>query len=170
MNSLRVPSAMASAWCSRVSNTAAMPLSRSCRKERSNSMRFVFHGTGPMVRDPHSGKYRRTRLFVLTLNYRRKSVRLLVFRSSSHIWAQVHEKAFRWLGGWLATRTRQEWTQFQRSFVRRLGRLNGAINLAWLEFYLVGITTHVSIFLSRASCDVAGAFTVTVSRVAGPGA
>jgi len=27
----------------------------------------VDYGTGPMVRDPHSGKYRRTRLFVLTL-------------------------------------------------------------------------------------------------------
>ena len=35
-----------------------------------------------MVRDPQSGKYRRTRLFVLTLGYSRKSVRLLVFRSS----------------------------------------------------------------------------------------
>jgi hypothetical protein len=52
-----------------------------------------------MVRDPQSGKYRRTRLFVLTLGYSRKSVRLLVFRSSSQIWAELHEKAFRRLGG-----------------------------------------------------------------------
>jgi hypothetical protein len=52
-----------------------------------------------MVRDPHSGKYRRTRLFVLTLGYSRKSVRLLVFRSSSQTWAELHEKAFRRLGG-----------------------------------------------------------------------
>ena len=52
-----------------------------------------------MVRDPHTGKYRRTRLFVLTLGYSRKSVRLLVFRSSSQIWAELHEKAFRRLGG-----------------------------------------------------------------------
>jgi transposase len=59
----------------------------------------VDYGTGPMVRDPQSGKYRRTRLFVLTLGYSRKSVRLLVFRSSSQIWAQLHEKAFRRLGG-----------------------------------------------------------------------
>src|SRR5947208_1405706 len=59
----------------------------------------VDYGTGPMVRDPHSGKYRRTRLFVLTLGYSRKSVRLLVFRSSSQIWAELHEKAFRRLGG-----------------------------------------------------------------------
>ena len=27
----------------------------------------VDYGTGPMVRDPHSGKYRRMRLFVMTL-------------------------------------------------------------------------------------------------------
>src|SRR5579864_3430790 len=59
----------------------------------------VDYGDGPMVRDPHSGKYRRMRLFVLTLGYSRKCVRLLVFRSSAQIWAQLHEKAFRRLGG-----------------------------------------------------------------------
>ncbi|HUO14040.1 MAG TPA: IS21 family transposase [Verrucomicrobiae bacterium] len=59
----------------------------------------VDYGTGPMVRDPVTGKYRRTRLFVLTLGYSRKSVRLLTFRSSSRIWAELHEKAFRRLGG-----------------------------------------------------------------------
>ena len=59
----------------------------------------VDYGSGPMVRDPESGKYRRTRLFVLTLGHSRKSVRLLVFRSSSRVWAELHEKAFRRLGG-----------------------------------------------------------------------
>ena len=59
----------------------------------------VDYGTGPMVRDPKTGKYRRTRLFVLTLGYSRKSVRLLRFTSSSEIWAQLHEEAFRRLGG-----------------------------------------------------------------------
>ena len=43
--------------------------------------------------------HRRTRLFVLTLGYSRKAVRLLVFRSSSRVWAELHEKAFRRLGG-----------------------------------------------------------------------
>jgi len=47
----------------------------------------VDYGSAPMVRDPQSGKYRRTRLFVLTLGYSRKAVRLLVFRSSTLIWA-----------------------------------------------------------------------------------
>ena len=59
----------------------------------------VDYGTGPMVRDSQSGKYRRTRLFVMTLGHSRKSVRLLVLRSSSRIWAELHEKAFRRLGG-----------------------------------------------------------------------
>jgi transposase len=59
----------------------------------------VDYGTGPMVRDGRTGKYRRTRLFVLTLGYSRKSVRLMVFGSSSQTWAELHEKAFRRLGG-----------------------------------------------------------------------
>ena len=57
------------------------------------------YGDGPMVRDPASGKYRRTRLFVLTLGYSRKAVRLLVHRSSAQVWAELHERAFRRLGG-----------------------------------------------------------------------
>ena len=59
----------------------------------------VDYGDGPMVRNPATGKYRRTRLFVMTLGYSRKSVRLLVFHSSSRIWAELHEKAFRRLTG-----------------------------------------------------------------------
>jgi transposase len=59
----------------------------------------VDYGDGPMVRHPDTGKYRRTRLFVMTLGYSRKAVRLLTFKSSSRIWAQLHETAFRRLGG-----------------------------------------------------------------------
>lgn len=59
----------------------------------------VDYGEGPMVRDEATGKYRRTRLFVLTLGYSRKSVRLIVPRSSTRIWAELHEEAFRRLGG-----------------------------------------------------------------------
>jgi transposase len=59
----------------------------------------VDYGDGPMVRDVQTGKYRRTRLFVLTLGYSRKCVRLITGRSSSHIWAALHEQAFRRLGG-----------------------------------------------------------------------
>src|SRR5688572_5377311 len=59
----------------------------------------VDYGDGPMVRHAETGKYRRTRLFVLTLAHSRKAVRLLVWQSSAQIWAQLHERAFRRLGG-----------------------------------------------------------------------
>jgi transposase len=59
----------------------------------------VDYGDGPMVRHPTTGKYRRARLFVLTLGYSRKSVRLLVWQSSAQTWAELHERAFRRLGG-----------------------------------------------------------------------
>ena len=59
----------------------------------------VDYGDGPMVRHPGTGKYRRTRLFVLTLGYSRKAVRLLVWHSSTQVWAELHERAFRRLGG-----------------------------------------------------------------------
>jgi transposase len=63
----------------------------------------VDYGTGPMVRDPLTQRYRRTRLFVLTLGYSRKAVHLLTFQSSTRIWAELHQQAFRRLGG--VTRT-----------------------------------------------------------------
>ena len=63
----------------------------------------VDYGEGPMVRDAATGKYRRTRLFVFTLACSRKSVRFLVWRSSAQVWAELHERAFRQLGGTVKT-------------------------------------------------------------------
>ena len=77
----------------------------------------VDYGDGPMVRDPATGKYRRTRLFVMTLGYSRKSVRLLVFHSSSRICAELHEKAFRRLTG--ATRVGSSLSVAQESALLR---------------------------------------------------
>lgn len=59
----------------------------------------VDYGDGPMVRWTPTGKYRRTRLFVFTLAHSRKAVRLLTWRSSAQIWCELHERAFRRLGG-----------------------------------------------------------------------
>ena len=58
-----------------------------------------YAGDGPLVRDPGTGKYRRMRLFIYKLGYSRKAVRLLVWKSSTQIWARLHEEAFRRLGG-----------------------------------------------------------------------
>lgn len=59
----------------------------------------VDYGTGPMVRDPSTRKYRRTRLFAMTLGHSRKAIWLLTWRSSARTWCQLHEEAFRRLGG-----------------------------------------------------------------------
>ena len=84
-------------------------LCTTCERSRQNlewslrphpvKRRRLTMGPARWVRDPHTGKYRRTRLFVLTLGYSRKCVRLLVSQSSVRIWAELHEKAFRRLGG-----------------------------------------------------------------------
>ena len=68
------------------------------RTEPGEEAQVDYGGDGPMVRDA-SGKYRRTRLFVLTLGYSRKAVRLVVWRSSAQMWCELHERAFRRLGG-----------------------------------------------------------------------
>ncbi len=65
------------------------------------------------------GKYRRTRLFVFTLGYSRKSVRLLTFASSARRWAELHEEAFRRLGGGRARR-RPRQSQGRRAHARHL--------------------------------------------------
>jgi transposase len=78
---------------------ASSPEARVIIETRLGEECQVDYGTGPLVRDPDSGKYRRTRLFVLTLGCSRKCVRLLVFKSSTRVWAELHEKAFRRLGG-----------------------------------------------------------------------
>ena len=59
----------------------------------------VDYGTGPWVRDPSTGKWRRTRLFALTLGHSRKAVWLLTWSSSVRTWCELHEQAFRRLGG-----------------------------------------------------------------------
>lgn len=59
----------------------------------------VDYGTGPLVKHPKTGKYRRTRLFVMTLGCSRKAVWLLTWQSSSQRWCELHEAAFRRLGG-----------------------------------------------------------------------
>ncbi len=78
---------------------ATSPEARVIIETRPGEEAQVDYGTGPMVRDPDSRKYRRTRLFVLTLGCSRKCVRLLAFKSSTRVWAELHEKAFRRLGG-----------------------------------------------------------------------
>ena len=71
---------------------------------------------GPIVRYPRTGKYRRTRLFVLTLGCSRKSVRLLLWHSSAPVWAELHERACRRLGGTVKLIVLDTW---KRAYSRR---------------------------------------------------
>jgi len=58
----------------------------------------VDYGQGAMTLHC-SGKYRRPRLFVMTLKYSRRSFRKVVWASSQQAWARLHEEAFRYFGG-----------------------------------------------------------------------
>ena len=64
----------------------------------------VDYGQGPMLRDARSGKYRRSRLFVLTLGYSRKCVRFVVPRSSTQIFAELQRACLSPARGRSATR------------------------------------------------------------------
>ncbi|MDR6201380.1 hypothetical protein QF025_000100 [Paraburkholderia graminis] len=59
----------------------------------------VDYGEGAPTRDPKTGRYRRPRLFVMTLRYSRHSFRRVVWKSSQEVWARLHEEAFRYFGG-----------------------------------------------------------------------
>ena len=59
----------------------------------------VDYGEGALTRDPKTGRYRRPRLFVMTLRYSRRSFRQVIWKSSQENWARLHEAAFRYFGG-----------------------------------------------------------------------
>lgn len=59
----------------------------------------VDYGEGAPTRVPGSERYRKPRLFVATLRYSRASFRFVVWKSSHQIWAELHERAFRYFGG-----------------------------------------------------------------------
>jgi len=58
----------------------------------------VDYGTGAKTLYP-TGKYRKPRLFVMTLKYSRRSFRKVVWKSGKETWAKLHEQAFRYFGG-----------------------------------------------------------------------
>jgi transposase len=59
----------------------------------------VDYGEGAPTLHPTSGRYRKPRLFVMTLRYSRRAFRKVVWKSSSQVWARLHEEAFRYFGG-----------------------------------------------------------------------
>jgi transposase len=59
----------------------------------------VDYGEGAPTRVPGSERYRKPRLFVATLRHSRASFRYVVWKSSHQVWAELHERAFRFFGG-----------------------------------------------------------------------
>lgn len=59
----------------------------------------VDYGEGAPTRDPRTGKYRRPRLFVMTLSNSRHAFRKVVWNSSKETWCRLHEEAFAYFGG-----------------------------------------------------------------------
>ncbi|MFP4896237.1 IS21 family transposase [Paraburkholderia sp. EG304] len=59
----------------------------------------VDYGEGALTRVPGTNRYRKPRLFVMTLRYSRRSFRRVVWKSSKQVWAELHEQAWRQLGG-----------------------------------------------------------------------
>lgn len=79
---------------------------RQCEPEQFDRLEFspgeeaqVDYGEGAATRHPRTGKYRKPRLFVMTLRYSRRSFRQVVWKSSSQTWARLHEQAFRYFCG-----------------------------------------------------------------------
>jgi len=48
---------------------------------------------------PGTDRYRKPRLFVMTLRYPRRCFRRVVWKSSQETWARLHEEAWRYFGG-----------------------------------------------------------------------
>ena len=57
------------------------------------------YGEGALTRIPGCTRYRRPRLFVMTLRYSRRSFRRVLWRSDQQTWARLHEQAWRYFGG-----------------------------------------------------------------------
>ncbi|MDR5777136.1 MULTISPECIES: IS21 family transposase [unclassified Caballeronia] len=59
----------------------------------------VDYGEGAPTRVPGTTRYRKPRLFVMTLRYSRRCFRRVVWKSSKQVWAELHEQAWRHFGG-----------------------------------------------------------------------
>ena len=72
----------------------------SCRFETAPGEEAqVDYGEGAPTRDQRTGKYRKPRLFVMTLGMSRHAFRKTVARSSQQTWCELHEEAFAYFGG-----------------------------------------------------------------------
>lgn len=79
---------------------------RVCEPEQFDRLEFapgeeaqVDYGEGALTWDAVAQRWKRPRLFVMTLRYSRRSFRRVVWKSGQQEWAHLHEQAFRYFGG-----------------------------------------------------------------------
>jgi len=79
-----------------------------CKREPEQFDHLVFspgeecqvdYGEGALTRVAGTDRFRKPRLFVMTLRYSRRSYRRVVWKSSQEAWARLHEEAWRYFGG-----------------------------------------------------------------------
>jgi transposase len=63
----------------------------------------VDYGRGALTKHPVTGRYQRPWLFCYKLSHSRRAFRKVVWKSSSLMWAKLHEEAFHFFGGVPAT-------------------------------------------------------------------
>jgi transposase len=84
--------------------TSANPPYAKCRFETAPGAEAqVDYGEGAPTLDARTGKYRKPRLFIMTLGYSRHAYRVVVPASSQETWCKLHEDAFAYFGGTPAT-------------------------------------------------------------------
>jgi transposase len=72
----------------------------SCRFETEiGAEQQVDYGEGAPTRHPRTGKYRKPRLFIMTLGFSRHRFCKVAWNSSSQIWCALHEEAFAYFAG-----------------------------------------------------------------------
>jgi hypothetical protein len=72
----------------------------SCRFETEfGAEAQVDYGEGAPTLHPQTGKYRKPRLFVMSLGCSRHAFRKVVWKSSKELWCELHEEAFAYFGG-----------------------------------------------------------------------
>jgi transposase len=65
-----------------------------------DNITFLYdYGEGAPTRVPGTERYRKPRLFVMTLLYSRRCFRRVVWKSSQETWSRLHEDAWRYFGG-----------------------------------------------------------------------
>ncbi len=112
----------------------------------------VDYGEGAPTLDPASGRYRKPRLFVMTLRYSGRCFRRVVWNSSQETWARLHEQAWTY---WLRRRVRVCYWKQWRPTRTKVGHLL-ALGVSKRMAILTGVSSKSNWHLSRSQATQIG--------------